>query len=181
MGVVIEFLQRHTGRQFDVTDMVANALGVVSGGTVGIAVRGLYAYVRKELAARDARKRLSAFRQGEILIREGDPIDEMYIIKSGRVRASREVNGREMPLGSMGAGEVLGILGVVESKPQYATLTAIEPITVYRMNLRELMESAGGSELPVSLALGGLCGKLRVLADQLTKSGRGISVDSTMA
>ncbi len=85
MGVVIEFLQRHTGRQFDPTDMIANTLGVVSGGTV------------------------------------------------------------------------------------------------YRMNLRELMESAGGSELPVSLVLGGLCGKLRVLADQLAKSGRGISVDSTMA
>ena len=181
MGVVIEFLQRHTGRQFDVTDMVANALGVVSGGTVGIAVRGLYAYVRKELAAKDARKRLFSFDQGKVLIREGDPINEMYIIKSGRVRASREVNGREVPLGTMGPGEVLGILGVVENKPQYATLIALEPVTIYRMNLRELMESAGGSELPVSLALGGLCGKVRVLANQLTKSGRGISADSTMA
>jgi len=181
MGVVIEFLQRHTGRSFDMMDAYANTLGVVVGGMLGLVVRGIYSFVRKELAARDARKRLSAFGQGEILIREGDPINEMYIIKSGRVRASREVNGRALPLGSMGPGEVLGILGVVEGRPQYATLTAIEPITVYRMNLRELMESVGGSELPISLVLSGLCAKLRILADQLTKSGRGFPVDSTMA
>jgi len=181
MGVVIEFLQRHTGRQFDLTDMVANTAGVISGGVVGITVRGIYAFLRKELAARDARKRLYSFDQGKVLIREGDPIDEMYVIKSGRVRAMRQVNGHEVPLGTLGPGEVLGVLAVVEGKPQYATLAAVEPTTVYRMNMGELMESAGGSELPISLVLNGLCGKVRILADQLTKSGRGISADSTMA
>ena len=41
--------------------------------------------------------------------------------------------------------------------------------------------SAGGSELPISLVLSGMSEKIRLLADQLTKSGRGISADSTMA
>lgn len=180
MGVLIEFLQRHTGRSFDWMDAYANTLGVVAGGMAGLLIRGIHAFVRKELAARDVRKRLYSFKKGEILIREGDPIDDMYIIKSGRVRAMREINGREVPLGSMGPGEVLGILGVVEDKPQYATLVSTEPTTVYRMNLRELMESAGGSELPVSLVLNGLCAKLRVLIDQLTKTGRAITADRTM-
>ncbi len=71
--------------------------------------------------------------------------------------------------------------GVVEGKPQYATLSAIEPTTVCRMNIGELMESAGGSELPISLVLNGLCAKVRILADHQLKSGRGISIDSTMA
>jgi len=181
VGVAIEFLQRHTGRQFDVMDMVANAIGVASGGTVGLAIRGIFAYIRKELAAWDARHRLYHFGQGEVLVREGDPINEMYIVKSGRVRALREMNGHEVPLGTLGAGEVLGVLGVVEGRPQYATLVATEPTTVYRMGLPELMESAGGGELPVSLVLSGLAKKVRLLADQLAKSGRGISADSTMA
>lgn len=181
MGVVIEFLQRYTGRSFDVRDMIANTAGVVTGAVVGVTVRGLYAFIRKELAVRKVNRNLFSFGQGEVLIREGDPISEMYIIKSGRVRASREVNGREIPLGSMGAGEVLGILGVVEETPQYATLTTLEPTVLYRVNMQELMESSGGSELPISLALNGLCGKLRLLADQLTKSGRRTPTDSTMA
>ncbi len=181
VGVAIEFLQRYTGRQFDVSDMVADAIGVASGGTVGLAIRGIYAYIHKELAARDVHKRLVHFKAGEVLIREGAPIDKMYIVKSGRVRALREVKGREVPLGTLGAGEVLGVLGVVEERPQYATLVATEPTMVYRMSLPELMESAGGSELPVSLVLSGLSKKVRLLADQLAQSGRGISADSTLA
>ena len=115
-----------------------------------------------------------------MLIREGDPIDEMYIIKQGRVRALRNVNGREVELGVLGAGEVVGVLGVVEEKPQYTTLMALEPTIVYRMTLSELMESAGGSELPVSLVLTGLSRMVRLLSDQLAKSGRSIHVDRSL-
>ena len=181
IGVAIEFLQRHTGRQFDVTDMVADAIGVVAGGIVGLAIRGIYAYIHKELAARRAHKRLFHFSPGEVLIREGDPIHEMYIVKSGQVRVLREANGREVPLGTLGAGEVLGVLGVVENRPQYATLVAVEPTTVYQMGLEELMESAGGSELPASLVLASLAKKVRLLADQLAQSGRSLPTDSTIA
>ena len=181
MSIGIEFLQRHTGRSFDVTDMVANGLGVVVGGMVGLIVRGAYAFVSKELAARKARGNLHSFRAGEILIREGDPIRDMYIIKSGRVRATREINGRETSISTGGAGEVLGVLGVVERKPQYATLRALEDTVVYRMSMKELMHSAGGDELPISLVLTGLSEKVRVLADQVIKSGRGFDADATMA
>jgi VanZ family protein len=181
MSVGIEFLQRYTGRSFDVTDMVANSIGVASGGMTGMILRGIYGLISKELAARKAHQRLVRFRSDDILIREGDPINDMYIIQSGRVRATRNVGGREISLMTAGAGEVLGVLGVVEGRPQYATLRALEPTVVYRMGMNELMESAGGSELPISLVLSGMSEKIRRLADQLTKSGRGISADSTMA
>ena len=181
MSIGIEFLQRYTGRSFDVTDMVANASGVAAGGMVGMIVRGIYAYISRELAARKAHRRLVHFKKDEILIREGDPIHDMYIIKSGRVRATRNISGREVSLMTAGAGEVLGVLGVVEGRPKYATLRALDATVVYRMGMSELMESAGGSELPVSLVLSGMSEKIRILADQLTKSGRGMSADSTMA
>ena len=181
MSVGIEFLQRYTGRSFDVTDMIANACGVASGGMTGLIVRGIYAYISKELAARKAHQRLVHFRKDAILIREGDPIHDMYIIQSGRVRATRNVSGREVSLMTAGTGEVLGVLGVIEGRPQYATLRALETTVVYRMGMTELMESAGGSELPISLVLSGMSEKIRLLADQVTKSGRGISADSTMA
>lgn len=180
MGVGIEFLQRHTGRSFDPTDMIANTMGVAVGGLVGLSIRGIFAFVRKEMAARKVQDRLVAFEKDKVLIREGDPIDEMYIIKSGRVRAMRTINGREVELTVAGPGEVLGVLGVAEDRPQYATLRALEPTVVYRMTMSQLMESAGGSELPVSLVLTGLSRKVRLLADQLVKSGRPLSTDQTM-
>lgn len=181
MSIAIEFLQRYTGRSFDVTDMAANAAGVVTGGMTGMIIRGIYSLISKELAARRVHRKLHHYNKDEILIREGDPVHDMYIIKRGRVRVTRHINGREVSLTTVGAGEVLGVLGVVEQKPQYATLRALEPTVVYRMDLKELMESAGGSELPISMTLCGLCEKIRMLADQLTKTGRSISADSTMA
>ncbi|MHC4410582.1 MAG: cyclic nucleotide-binding domain-containing protein, partial [Planctomycetota bacterium] len=101
--------------------------------------------------------------------------------KQGRVRAMRDLDGRDVEIANGSAGDVLGVLGVVEGKPQYATIRALEPTVVYRMSLRELMESAGGEKLPVSLVLTGLCERLRSLADQLSDSGRAIRADQTMA
>ncbi|VGO17651.1 hypothetical protein PDESU_06252 [Pontiella desulfatans] len=181
LGVVIEFLQRLTGRSFDPRDMIANTVGIACGSTAGLVARGIYAFISREVAARKAHQRLHNFAKGDTLIREGDPIEDMFIIKQGRVRALRNINGRDTEIATLGAGEVLGILGVVEHKPQYATLRALEPTVVYRMSMGELMESAGGDELPVSLVLSGLSSKVRALADQLSQSGRSFNADSTIA
>jgi hypothetical protein len=180
MSIAIEFLQRYTGRSFDVTDMIANACGVAAGSLIGFVVRGIYAYISKELAARKAHKKLIRIEKDEILIREGDPIGDMFIIQRGRVRATRNVNGRETNLTTAGPGEVLGVLGVVEGKPQYSTLRALETTILYRMDMNELMESVGGSELPISLVLTGMSEKIRLLADQLIRSGRSFDADATM-
>jgi len=120
-------------------------------------------------------------KKGAVLIREGDEIHEMYIIKEGRVRATRNVNGRETSLTTAGAGEVLGVLSVVEQKPQYATLRAMKDTVIYKMSMKELMQSAGGDELPISLVLTGLSRTTRLLADQLVRSGRQLDLDATMA
>ncbi|MDF7806999.1 cyclic nucleotide-binding domain-containing protein [Pontiellaceae bacterium B12219] len=181
MSVGIEFLQRHTGRSFDVTDMVANACGVGLGGMLGLLFRGIFSIVSKEVAARKAHRKLQYFKKGSILIREGDPIQEMFIIKQGKVQISREVSGRETHLGIVRAGEVLGVLGVVEQRPQYATLCALEDTVVYQMSMKELLEQAGGNELPVSLVLKGLSQKVRLLANQQIGSGGVEDLDATLA
>ncbi|MDF7799651.1 cyclic nucleotide-binding domain-containing protein [Pontiellaceae bacterium B1224] len=181
MSVGIEFLQRYTGRSFDVHDMVANASGVGLGGLLGLIGRGLFALVGKELAAKKAHRKLVHVEKDTVLIHEGDPIHAMYIIKEGRVRVTRTVNGREISLTTAGPGEVLGVMGVVEQKPQYATLRALEDTVVYKMNMKELMDSAGGDELPISLVLNGLSRKVRILADQMVRSGCSVDVDATMA
>lgn len=181
MSVGIEFLQKYTGRSFDVHDMVANAGGVGLGGLLGLIGRGLFSLVSKEMAARKAQRNLVRVKKGAVLIREGDPIHEMYIIKEGRVRATRIVNGREVSLTTAGAGEVLGVMGVVEQKPQYATLRTLEDTVIYKMNMKELMESAGGDELPIALVMSGLSRKVRILADQAVRSGQQPDLDATMA
>ena len=111
---------------------------------------------------------------GEIILREGDPIEDFFIIKTGNVQLVREVNGKPVKLAVLSVGDVVGALGVILGEPQYGTVIALEQVTLYRMNLGELMEEAGGQNLPISLVLMTLTKKLKIAADKLANAQLGL-------
>jgi cAMP-dependent protein kinase regulator len=65
------------------------------------------------------------FRQGETLLREGDPGDEMYLIDSGRVRVVRGVGRDARILAELGAGDAVGEMALLTGNPRSATVTAL--------------------------------------------------------
>lgn len=170
MGVVIEFLQTQTGRTYDLQDAYANATGVAVGGALGLSIRGLYSLVRRELATARVRRRLVSFAPGEVILRQGESAERFFIIKSGRVRLSRDVDGGSQELAEMGPGEVVGALGVIRGVPQQGTVVALARTSVYGMDLEELMDSAGGPEQPVSTVLRTLTDRLREIAPGATQA-----------
>jgi VanZ family protein len=170
MGVVIEFLQTQTGRTYDLQDAYANATGVAVGGALGLSIRGLYSLVRRELATARVRRRLVSFAPGEVILREGESAERFFIIKSGRVRLSRDVDGGSQELAEMGPGEVVGALGVIRGAPQRSTVVALARTSVYGMDLEELVDSAGGPEQPVSTVLRTLTDRLREIAPGSTRA-----------
>ncbi|MCI0587892.1 MAG: cyclic nucleotide-binding domain-containing protein [Planctomycetes bacterium] len=173
MGVVVEFLQRETGRTFDLRDGLANALGVAIGGALGLLVRALHAYVRKELALAAARRRLVSHPAGAVVLRQGDPIDHFYVVRQGELEAVRTEDGKEVLRTTAGAREVVGLLGLVRGERQYATVRARTPVQLYRMTLDELLDTAGGRDQPVALVTHALVKKLREAADRIVESGVG--------
>lgn len=56
----------------------------------------------------------------EVIYRFGDSGDEMLVIASGRVRISKEVDGEVRFLGTYGAGEHVGELGLLRGQPRAA-------------------------------------------------------------
>ena len=64
---------------------------------------------------------------GDVLFREGDPGDTMFVIQSGAARITKSVGGEEKLLAVLGPGEFLGELAILNSKPRTATATALEP------------------------------------------------------
>ena len=161
LGLVMEFLQAQTGRFTDVTDQLANVAGIGIGAAVGLIIRTIYAYIKTELAAMSARRNLTRYESGDVILREGDPIKKFYIIKKGQVQVSRNVNGNPIELTELGPGEVIGALGVIEGTPQYTTVRALSTTWVYGMDLNQLMASAGGREQPVSTVLCALAAHLK--------------------
>lgn len=170
IGFLVEYLQSFTGRSMDVADGVANTLGVAVGASVGLLIRSIYAYVRRELAMLHVRRNLMHFPAGGLILREGGRVRGLYVIKSGQVRLSKQVGDKDVELGRAQAGDVVGALGVLLGIPQFATVEAVGPATLYRMELSELMDSVGGREQPVGTVLRFLAESLRYVAERMASS-----------
>jgi CRP-like cAMP-binding protein len=85
---------------------------------------------------------------GRALIREGAVGSECFIIGDGRVlvtRHSTEDSDRDEIVAVVGPGEVLGEMSLLHRTPRSATVTTLEPTTIYVANRREffsLLEAA---------------------------------------
>jgi len=64
---------------------------------------------------------------GEVLFRDGDPGDEMYLIKLGKVRISKPAGDVEKTLAVLKEGDFFGEMAVIDGSPRSATATSIEP------------------------------------------------------
>ena len=67
------------------------------------------------------------FPRGTVLFREGDPGKEMYVVQAGRVRISKRVGNFEKVLTTLGPGEFLGEMSILNNKPRSATATCADP------------------------------------------------------
>ncbi len=66
------------------------------------------------------------FRAGDVLFMEGDTGGEMYVIQSGSVQVSKRIGDEERPLATLGRGEFLGEMAILNGKPRTASAIVLE-------------------------------------------------------
>ncbi|MFT3769833.1 MAG: Crp/Fnr family transcriptional regulator [Minicystis sp.] len=66
------------------------------------------------------------YQPGDVLFREGESGDVMFVIQSGAVRISKAVAGDDKVLAVLGPGEFLGEMAILNGKPRTATATVTE-------------------------------------------------------
>lgn len=75
---------------------------------------------------------------GDTVIKQGDPGDYFYAIKSGRCRITRRISQggevREVPLAEIGVGDVFGEDALIGDAPRNATVTMIGDGALMRLN-----------------------------------------------
>jgi len=79
---------------------------------------------------------------GDILIRQGAMPDDVYVLEDGTVEVTRD--GER--IATLGAGEVVGEIALVDPQRRTATVQAATPVRAVALNLRDLPEMA--SEMP---------------------------------
>src|SRR5688572_17059028 len=72
------------------------------------------------------------YRRGEVIFRQDDPGNALYLIESGTVKISRlGEDGREITLTLLHSGEYFGELALLDDEPRSADAIAVDPTTVY--------------------------------------------------
>ena len=118
------------------------------------------------------------FAEGQILFREGDPADGVFRLLSGVVDILRELDGDVILLGTVGAGQFIGEMGVVEKRPRSATARAASAVVAEFLSPSEFLDQIASSPRAARELIQRLSQRLREADDRIVaderRSGRAL-------
>src|ERR1700757_3921186 len=112
------------------------------------------------------------FAEGQVLFREGDLPDSVFRLLSGSVDILRELDGEPILLGTVGAGQFIGEMGVVENRPRSATARAAGEVEVEILTPAEFFDRIAGSPPAARELIQRLSQRLREADDRIVNDER---------
>jgi CRP-like cAMP-binding protein len=85
-----------------------------------------------------------SYQPGQFIMRQGDTGVGAFIIRSGKVDVIQDRDGREITLATLGPGDVVGEMALLDEFPRSASVRASEPTTalgIQRWHFRGILES----------------------------------------
>ena len=67
---------------------------------------------------------------GTVIVRQGDPGDKFYLIRSGAAEVTHRVGTQSRSLATLDQGDVFGEAALLSGEPRNATVTATEEVTL---------------------------------------------------
>ena len=112
------------------------------------------------------------FAEGQVLFREGDLPDSVFRLLSGSVDILRELDGDPILLGTVGAGQFIGEMGVVENRPRSATARAASEVEVEILTPTEFFDQITRSPQAARELIQRLSQRLREADDRIVNDER---------
>ena len=114
------------------------------------------------------------FGEGEVIFREGDPADSVCRIVSGAVDILRELDGDPVLLGTVGAGQFIGEMGILENRPRNATAQAASEVEVEIFTPAQFLDEIAHSPRAARELIQRLSQRLREADDRIVSDERRI-------
>jgi CRP/FNR family cyclic AMP-dependent transcriptional regulator len=119
---------------------------------------------QESLAGISRTLRARKFRRGEVLFHEGDPGDSLFIVVSGSVKVVVPSDqGDEAILATLGPGDSLGELSLLDGVPRSASAIAIEPVEALMLPRQQFLSLLATDANLRAAVLGHLAAELRRL------------------
>jgi signal transduction histidine kinase len=78
--------------------------------------------------------------EGEVLLREGENASSLYVVLEGELQVTKRYDTSDVLLAVCGPGELLGELSMAHGRPRSATVRAVTPARVLRIEADTLTE-----------------------------------------
>jgi len=102
------------------------------------------------------------FQAGEPIIREGEVGESAYIIQKGRVEISKELDGQRLLLATVGPGDTIGEMSMIDDSVRSATATALEETEVDEVHHEDFFEAMRSEPGLMAMLLKPIFERLRV-------------------
>jgi len=109
------------------------------------------------------------YKEGEVIFRQGETGDCMFVIQTGEVEALAESDGKELRLRTMGPNDFFGEMALFEKDVRTATIRATKPTRVLTIDKKNFL---GGIHEDPSLAyrmVQTMSHRIRDLTDRLAR------------
>ena len=108
------------------------------------------------------------YSDGELIVRQGEKGDCMYVIQAGRVEIFREEDGQHIPLRQASPGQFFGEMALVERAPRSASVRAIGEARILTVDKRTFMRRVHEDPSLAYRIMENLAHEIRRLAEEVT-------------
>lgn len=108
------------------------------------------------------------YADGEVICRQGEIGDRMYIIQAGQATVIREVDGTDIFLAELTAGDFFGEMSLFDRSPRSATVRAKGRARVLTLDKRTFLRGVHEDPSLAYRMLQQMCKRIRRLTDDVT-------------
>jgi len=107
------------------------------------------------------------YADGEVIVRQGEVGDCLFVIEDGTVEIVAERDGTETVLRTAGAGELLGEMAVFEHRPRSATVRAHGTAQVLKLDRRNFLRRISEDPTLAFRIIETMARRVRELSDEV--------------
>jgi len=109
------------------------------------------------------------YQDGEIIVRQGDPGDTMFVIQTGQVQVLAERDGEETLLRVAREGELLGEMAIFEQQSRSATLRALGETKILTIDKKNFMRRINEDPTIAFRIVETMSQRVRELSDEVVR------------
>ena len=113
------------------------------------------------------------YKDGEVIVRQGEAGDCMYVIQAGKAEVLQEQNGRNMRLAVLEEKDFFGEMALFEREVRSATVRALGEVRILTVDKRTILRRIQEDPSLAFRVVEPLCHRVRRLDEELARTKAG--------